>query len=102
MTKRLADRQPTHPGEVLREDVVPALGLSKTEIAARLGVSRVAFYDLLNEKTGVSPRMAVRLGKFLGNGPRIWLNMQTAYDLWHAERSVDTSGIPTVPPGQTA
>jgi antitoxin HigA-1 len=102
MTKRLADRQPTHPGEVLREDVVPALGLSKTEIAARLGVSRVAFYDLLNEKTGVSPRMAVRLGKFLGNGPRIWLNMQTAYDLWHAERSVDTSRIPTVPPGRAA
>lgn len=102
MTKRFADRQPTHPGEVLREDVVPALGLSKTEIAATLGVSRVAFYDLLNEKTGVSPRMAVRLGKFLGNGPRIWLNMQTAYDLWHAERSVDTSRILTVPPGRAA
>jgi len=102
MTNRLADRQPTHPGEVLREDVVPALALSKTEIAARLGVSRVAFYDLLNEKTGVSARMAVRLGKFLGNGPRIWLNMQTAYDLWHAERTVDTSQIPTVPPGRAA
>ena len=102
MTKRFAERQPTHPGEVLREDVVPALGLSKTEIAARLGVSRVAFYDLLNEKTGVSPRMAVRLGKFLGNGPRIWLSMQTAYDLWHAERSVDTSRIPTIPSGRAA
>ena len=44
--------------------------------------------------------MAVRLGKFLGNGPRIWLNMQTAFDLWHAERSVDLSGIPTVSPDQ--
>ena len=46
--------------------------------------------------------MAIRLGKFLGNGPRIWLNMQTAYDLWHAERSADTSTIPTVPPGRAA
>ena len=102
MTKRLENRPPTHPGEVLREDVVPTLGISKSEIAARLGVSRVAFYDLLNEKTGVSPRMAVRLGKFLGNGPRIWLNMQTAWDLWHAERSVDVSKIPTVSAGHAA
>ena len=102
MTKRYRERPPTHPGEVLREDVVPALGRSKTEIAARLGVSRVAFYDLLNEKSGVTPQMAVRLGKLLGNGPRIWLNMQSAYDLWHAERSVDVSKISTVSPDQAA
>lgn len=69
MTNRLSDRQPTHPGEILREDVVPALGLSKTEIAARLGVSRVAFYDLLNEKTGVARGWRSALPSFWAMAP---------------------------------
>ena len=89
-------RCPTHPGEILREIVVPALGLSKTAIAQHLGVSRQTLYDLLGAKQPVTPQMAVRIGKLVGNGPAIWLNMQAAHDLWHACRDVDTSKIPTL------
>lgn len=73
--------RPTHPGEVLREDVLPALGRSKSDIAMLLHISRQTLHDLLREKQPVTPRMALRLGKLLGNGPDIWLRMQAAYDL---------------------
>jgi addiction module HigA family antidote len=73
--------RPTHPGEILREDVLPALDVSKTQFAALLRVSRQTLYDLLGEKQPVTPRMALRLGRLLGNGPEIWLRMQAAYDL---------------------
>ena len=72
---------PTHPGEVLREDVIPALALPKTEIARRLGISRQTLYDILAEKQPVTAAMALRLGKFFGNGPEFWLNLQSHYDL---------------------
>ena len=91
-------RCPAHPGRILREYAVPALKLSKTAIAEHLGVSRQTLYDLLAEKQPVTPQMAMRIGKLLGNGPALWLNMQTAYDLWHAKRDVDVSKIPTFKP----
>ena len=72
---------PTHPGEVLREDVLPALAMPKTEIARRLGISRQTLYDILDEKQPVTAAMALRLGKFFGNGPEFWLNLQRDYDL---------------------
>src|SRR3954468_7155148 len=72
---------PMHPGELLREDVMPALELRKTEIARRLGISRQTLYDILDEKQPVTPAMALRLGKFFGNGPEFWLNLQRDYDL---------------------
>jgi antitoxin HigA-1 len=72
---------PTHPGEILREDVLPALGKSKAEIARALGVSRHTLYELLGERQPVTPQMALRLGKLCGNGPGLWLRMQVAYDL---------------------
>ena len=77
-----------HPGEILREDVLPALGKSKTEIAKLLGVSRQTLYDILGEKQPVTPGMALRLGKLLGNGPDLWINLQRAYDLAAAERDL--------------
>ena len=77
---------PTHPGEILREDVLPALRLSVSEAARQLRVTRQTLHRVLAGKSGVSPEMAVRLGKFCGNGPGIWLRMQQNYDLWHAER----------------
>jgi antitoxin HigA-1 len=89
-------RCPTHPGEILREIALPNLGLPKTEIADHLGISRQTLYDLLGEKQPVTPQMAVRLGKLIGNGPLIWLNLQMAYDLWHARQNVDVSAIPTL------
>jgi addiction module HigA family antidote len=90
------NRCPTHPGELLREDVIPATGRSKTEIARLLGISRQHLHDVLNEKKPITPAVAVRLGKLFGDGPGIWLRMQASYDAWHAEREVDVSGIPTI------
>ena len=80
--------RPMHPGEMLREDVLPALGRSKTEIARLLGVSRQTLYDILDEKQPVTPGMALRLGKLLGNGPDLWINLQRAHDLAVAEREL--------------
>jgi addiction module HigA family antidote len=76
-----AGLRPVHPGEVLREDVIPALGRSKVDIARLLGVSRPTLYALLDEKQPVTPQMAVRLGKLLGTTPESWLRMQQNYDL---------------------
>jgi addiction module HigA family antidote len=78
----------THPGELLREDVLPALGRPKTEIAQLLGVSRQTLYDILEEKQAITPAMALRLGKLCGNGPDLWSNMQRTYDLEIAEREL--------------
>ena len=102
MVTRYSNRAPVHPGEVLREDVLPELGLSVKGAANMLGVSRQALHAILRQKNParITPEMAVRIGKFCGNGPRLWINMQTAYDLWHAEQSVDVSGIKTM--GQAA
>jgi addiction module HigA family antidote len=90
------DRCPTHPGALLREDVIPAIGRTKTEIARHLGISRQYLHDILREKKRVSPAMAVRLGKLFGDGAAVWVRMQGAYDTWHAEREEDVSKIPTL------
>lgn len=89
---------PMHPGELLREDILPALGRSKVEIARLLGVSRQTLYDILAEKQPVTPRMALRLGKLVGNGPTLWLNLQRRYDLWQAERELESEieAMPTL------
>jgi antitoxin HigA-1 len=86
--RRNASRAPIHPGEILREDVLPALGMSVSAAASGLNVARQTLHRVLAGKSGVSPEMALRLGKFCGNGPDIWLRLQEAYDLWHAERAI--------------
>ena len=91
--KRDPNRCPAHPGEILRQDVLPALKMTKAEVAESLGISRQHLYDILNEKKPVSAEVAVRLGKALGNGSGIWIRLQAAYDGWHAERTVDTSKV---------
>lgn len=98
MTRTDSAFSPTHPGAILRHDALPAIGLNVKNAAEKLGVSRQALHAIMRERhpASVTPDMAVRLGKLCGNGPRLWLNMQSAYDLWHAERSVDVSGIPTL------
>jgi len=95
-TKRHSDLEPGHPGELLAEVVIPAIGKTKVEVAKLLGVSRQTLYDLLNKRQGVTPALAVRLGKLFGDGPEVWLRMQQAYDLWHAQREIDVSTIPTI------
>lgn len=79
-------RPPTHPGAILREDVLPALNLSVSAAARQLRVTRQTLHRLLAGTSGVSPEMALRLGKFCGNGPQLWLRMQQNYDLWHVEQ----------------
>jgi len=76
---------PMHPGELLREEILPALERSKADIARLLGVSRQTLYDVLKEKQPVTPGMALWLGKLCGNGPDLWLNLQRRYDLRQAE-----------------
>lgn len=90
--------RPVHPGEILREDVLPALGRPKTEIARLLGISRQTLYDLLMERQPISAQMALRIGKLVGNGPNLWINMQKAYDLKIAEREMadEVARIPTL------
>jgi hypothetical protein len=93
---RNPDRCPTHPGEVLREDVIPATGKPKAEIARMLGISRQHLHDILATRKPVSPAVAVRLAKLFGNQPLVWIRMQGAYDAWHAMREVDVSAVPTL------
>ena len=80
-------RKPTHPGEVLREDVLPALGMSQTELAKRLGVSRLSVSELLLGKRALSADMAVRIGRLTNTTPESWLHMQAAVDLWELGRN---------------
>lgn len=82
---------PPHPGDTLREDILPALGLTVTAAAAQLGVTRAALSRVLNGRAGVSPQMALRLEGWLGvkNGGRaeLWISQQATYDLWQARKS---------------
>jgi len=89
---------PMHPGEMLREDVLPALGRSKAEIARLLGISRQTLYDLLAERQPVTVPMALRLGKLVGNGPDLWINLQQRYDLAIFTRTMaeEVARIPTL------
>jgi addiction module HigA family antidote len=86
MVTRKPSRPPTHPGEILREDVLPSLRLSVAEAARQLRVTRQTLHRILSGASGITPEMAVRLGRFCGNDPGFWLRMQQAYDLWHAEQ----------------
>ncbi|MBM3570987.1 MAG: HigA family addiction module antidote protein [Alphaproteobacteria bacterium] len=79
---------PVHPGTILRDDVLPALGLSVSMTARQLGVTRQTLHRIMSGAMAVSPEMALRLGRFCGNGPGLWLRLQVAYDLWHAERKL--------------
>lgn len=77
---------PPHPGEILKEDVLPELGLTVTDAADQLGVSRVTLSRMINGNAAISAEMAIRLAQWLGGNPETWLRAQVQYDLWHAER----------------
>ena len=81
---------PPHPGEVLKDGVFADNLVSVTDAAAALGVTRVSLSRVVNGKAGVSAEMAVRLGKWLGTGPDVWINMQAQYELWKAEQALKT------------
>ena len=77
---------PPHPGEVLRELCLEPLGISVTDAAKALGVSRKTLSSILNGRSGISPEMAIRLSKAFDTSPESWLNQQVQYDLWEAEQ----------------
>ena len=81
-------RAPSHPGTLLREVVLPAMRMSVAGAAREMGVSRQQLYKILAGERSVTAEMAVRLGTYCGNGPELWINMQSAYDLWHAQHAL--------------
>ena len=93
-------RPAVHPGEVLREDVLPALGLSTGAAAKRLGVSRQHLHRILSCTHPVSVEMALRVGRLVGNGPGLWLRMQQNYDLQRVERTLKDE-LEKITPGET-
>lgn len=95
--ERPMERWPSHPGALL-EDILPAAGESKTEIASLLGISRQHLHDVLREAKPVPPHVAARPGKLFGDRAAVWLRMQAAYDARHAKREVDLSDAPTFEP----
>ncbi|MBM3544722.1 MAG: HigA family addiction module antidote protein [Alphaproteobacteria bacterium] len=94
--KRDPNRCPSHPGAVLREIVLPELRMSKTDLAKALKMSRQQLHAILREQQPVTPDTAVKLAAAFGGSAQAWLNMQSAYDLWHAERRIDVSDIPSM------
>lgn len=88
MTKSMRDpkRNPTHPGEILLEDVLPALNMTQGDLAKRLGVSRPSVSELLHGKRSLSPDMALRIGRLTNTTLQSWLHMQAAVDLWELEQ----------------
>jgi len=83
----MAIHNPPHPGEVVRELCIDPLGLTVTEVARGLGVSRKTLSALLNGKFGISPEMAIRLSKAFGGNAESWVTQQAQYDLWQAMKN---------------
>lgn len=85
---RPTQRKPTHPGAVLREDILPETGLSVSEMARRLRMSRQSLHRILAEEQPITPATALKLAKLLNTSPDVWLNMQRALDLWEEQREL--------------
>ena len=81
-------RRPSHPGVMLREDFLPDFGLTVSQLAAAIGVSRQSVNELLRGRRAVTPAMALRFAKLFGNSPEFWLNAQRAVDLWDAAQAI--------------
>lgn len=80
----MMSHKPIHPGEFLREDYMPELGLSVAGLAERLGVTRQTVNDIVRERRGLSPDMCLRLGRLFGTSPQFWMNMQAKVDIWNS------------------
>ena len=84
---------PVHPGEILKEEYFAERGLTITEVAKGLGISRSSLSAIVNEQSGITAEMAVKLSEAFGNSSQFWINLQTNYDMWHAEKKVDRTAI---------
>jgi addiction module HigA family antidote len=91
-------KNPPHPGRSVRHDCLEPLGLSVTEAARRLGVSRRQLSDIVNGRAGISPEMAIRLDKAFGGGAETWFRLQAAYDLAQAMRHADRIKVERLTP----
>lgn len=94
----ISENRPIHPGEFIREDILEEFGLTQTELALKLGVSRRTINQLVNEQRGVSADMALRLGKLTGTTAQLWLNLQMAIDLWDAAHASSRMSFETIEP----
>ena len=84
------ERQPTHPGKIIKEDYLLPLSISIKDMASNLGVSRKTLSKILNARGAVTPEMALRLSRAFETTPDLWMNLQKNYDLWQAEHSSDS------------
>ena len=95
-------KNPPHPGKSIRYDCIEPLGLTITDAAKRLGVTRRALNNLVNGKAGISPEMAIRLSKAFGSSPEVWLGLQMDYDLAEAMKNADHIQVQRITPSHTA
>ncbi|KKK72294.1 hypothetical protein LCGC14_2905320 [marine sediment metagenome] len=96
--KTPTNRPPIHPGEILLEEFMKPYGMTQTEIAQRIGVSRKHISEVVNSRKGISTDMALRLSKLFGTSPELWLNGQIAWDVWHAMRGENAIKLETIEP----
>ena len=94
LVKPHPDLRPCHPGEVLREIVLPAIERPTGEVAKALGITQKMLADLMHERIGLTPELAIRFEAAFGRSAPAWMRMQETYDLWHARRAIDVSKIP--------
>jgi addiction module HigA family antidote len=102
MGKNWKGLRPTHPGELLREELMPAIGWTQEALAGRLGVSRRTINGILREKRPVSADMAHRLARLFDTTPEFWLGLQQAVDLWNARQAADGEYLKIKPLGKSA
>ena len=98
MTRLPANRPPTHPGEMLREEFLIPLEMTQTELARRIDVSYPRVNEIVNGKRGITPDTALRLSRLFGTTPEFWLNGQRNWDLWHALHSPEAEVIEKIEP----
>ncbi|MDR1326926.1 MAG: HigA family addiction module antidote protein [Heliobacteriaceae bacterium] len=87
---------PAHPGKILKMGYLDELNMSIAETALKLGVSRQALYDLINEKSALTPVMALKIAKAFNSRPGLWMDLQTQYDLWHAKQTTNLDDVQVI------
>ena len=95
-------KNPPHPGRIVRQECIEPLGITITEAARSLSVTRQTLNNLVNGKAGVSPEMAIRLSKAFGSSPEVWLEMQMEFDLAQAEKKAGQIKIERIKPKPVA
>ena len=89
ISEEVLQRRPTHPGEILREDILPEMSMTQQQLADVLRLSRQQVHAILSGNSPVTSVTALKLGALFGNSPEFWTNLQSAYDLWQAREKVD-------------